>query len=109
MAMMNLHQFNDRFSQSRDSDDDEMTNIPYDNLIGGGCPNNVPSCSSSSPRRFVILSENQEYIRKFNMTAKNIEIRFNQLDLSADIISEINAGLNEMIEYLTRGINIVFR
>ncbi len=38
------------------------------------------------------------------MIAKNLEIKFLELN-SADIIDDINESLNDLIQYLTQGMN----
>jgi hypothetical protein len=60
--------------------------------------------SNHASRKFQILPENRKYIQKFKMIAKNLEIKFLELN-SADIIDDINESLNDLIQYLTQGMN----
>jgi hypothetical protein len=96
----NPPQFNDNFAFQRDHDGKTLAHMPLD-LTGTG---RSAGESNHASRKFQILRENREYVQKFKMTAKNLEIKFLELN-SADIIDDINESLNDLIQYLTQGMN----
>jgi hypothetical protein len=100
---LNFHptQFNDNFAFQQDSDDEALACMSLD-LIGTG---RSAEESNQDSRKFQILRENRQYIQKFKMTAKNLEIKFLELN-SADVLGAINESLNDLIQYLTQGMNL---